>query len=213
MKRMIVKNWMAALLLTGACCGLVACSDNNDDDSTPPPAPADVTAVIGAYDGTMAIFQVVPNESEGEQPTGTQVEATVTGDAIQFADFPIRDLVIKVLGDETLADQIVEKIGKVDYSVPYTAQMTEDMTGVNMTFTPEPLKLTLSSDSEGGEPENYEEPASIEIEVEILAEGDGAYTIDSKNLGFRISAASVKLGGTELPTFEPFTLAFDLAKN
>lgn len=200
---------MSALLLTGVCSGLVAC-DKDDQGNTPPPAPADITAVIGAYDGTMNIFQIVPNESEGEQPAATQVDATVTGEAIQFTDFPIRDLVIKVLGDETLADQIVAKIGKVDYSVPYTALMTEDKAGVTMILTPEPLKLTFTNDSE---PENFEESASIEIEVEILAEGDGAYTIESKSMGFRISAASVKLAGTALPSFEPFTLAFDLAKN
>lgn len=207
-----MKNWMAALLLTGACCGLVACND--DEGNTPPPAP-DATAVIGAYNGTMDVYNIAPNEGEGEgeAPTGTPIDATVTGDLIQFNDFPIRDLIIQVLGDATLADQIVEKIGKVEYSIAYTALMNEDQTGVALTLAPEPLKLTLPNDSGSGEPESFEEPTSIEIEVEIITQIDGAYGIESKTLEFGISAASVKLSGEALPGFEPFSLDFNLAKN
>lgn len=211
MKKMVIKNWMMALLLSGVCCGFVACSSN--DDNLPKAAP-DITAVQGVYDGEMNPYEVVPNEGEGEgeEPAGTQVDATVSSDAIVFENFPIRDLIIQVLGDEALADAIVEKIGQVDYSVPYTALMNEDKTGVRLSLMPEPLKLTLPNDNEGGETENFEAAESTEIEVSIVAEEEGVYTIESGKLGFRISAASVKIGENELPNFNPFTLDFDMNK-
>lgn len=214
MKQLILKNWMTAVLLAGVCAGFVACDDDNDG-GTPPPTDPDVTAVVGKYTGTMSIVGIVPAEGgeEGEEPTVTPIDATATGDEIQFTDFPIRDLVVKVLGDETLADQIVEKVGKVDYSVPYTAVMGEDKTSVRLTLIPEPLKLTLADNSEGGETTTFEEPSSVEIEVTITAEAEGVYTVESKKFKFKLSATGVKIDAVELPGFEPFSLEFDLTKN
>lgn len=208
MRAMILKNWMPALLLTGICSGLLAC----ERDDYGPTIPADVASVIGTYNGKMTPFNITPMESDGEAPAAAQVNATMTSDSVLFEDFPIRDLVINALGDETLADQIVAKIGKVNYSMPYTAQMNDYKTGINLTFVPAPLKLTLPNDSESGEPESFEEPSSIKIEVEIVTQGDGVYKFESKNAEFRISAASVTIDGNIYSAFKPVTLAFDLKK-
>ena len=215
MKRTFLKNWMVVALFAGACCGMVACDDDDNGGQTPPPTDLDITAVIGEYAGTMSVVEAVAPvaNAEGEEPAGTALDAKVTGDAIEFTDFPIRDLVVKVLGDETLADQIVEKVGKVDYSVPYTAVMGEDKTSVRLTLVPEPLKLTLADNSEGGETTTFEEPSSVEIEVTITAEAEGVYTVESKKFKFKLSATGVKIGAVELPGFEPFSLEFDLTKN
>lgn len=204
MKRVILKNWMAAVLLAGACSGLVACDDDNDGAPEEP----SVAAVQGKYSGTMAIGQAVA-PTAAETPAATALNAVVTADKIQFEDFPIRDLVIQVIGDETLADQIVSQVGKVTYEVPYTAQMSEDKATVKLTLTPGNLKLTLS---ENGNEATLAETEPTQIEVTITTEKEGTYTFASKKLGFNLSATSVKLGGEELPGFKALSLNFGLTK-
>ena len=77
MKKSFLKNWMVAALFAGACCGMVACDD--DDNETPPPTGPDATVVVGSYSGTMQIVEAQPKEdSEGEEPVSTELEAAVT---------------------------------------------------------------------------------------------------------------------------------------
>ena len=144
MKTFFGKSWMAALL-AGACCVMVACDDDdNGGGQTPPPTEPDITAVCGDYAGTMSVVEAAP-AADGEEPAGTAIEAAVSEAEISFTDFPIRDLVVKVLGTEEGVDEIVAAIGQVDYRVPYTAVMSEDKAMVAMTLAPEALKLTLPS--------------------------------------------------------------------
>lgn len=66
---MILKNWMMAALLAGACCGFVACNDdNNNDGQILSPSPG-TEAVIDEYTGTMQIVEKQPKENEGEDET------------------------------------------------------------------------------------------------------------------------------------------------
>ncbi|MCD8275589.1 MAG: DUF4840 domain-containing protein, partial [Alistipes sp.] len=98
MKRTFLKNWMVVALFAGACCGMIACDDDDNGGQTPSPTDPDITAVIGEYAGTMSVVEAVPlAEAEGEESAGTALDAKVTGDAIEFTDFPIRDLIVKVL--------------------------------------------------------------------------------------------------------------------
>lgn len=205
MKRTFLKNWMAAALLVGACCGMVACDDDDDKGgTTPPPSDPDITVVCGEYAGTMSVVEAAPLGEDGDEgAAGTAIEAKVTGEAIEFTDFPVRDLIVKVLGTEEGVDEILAAIGQVDYNVPYTAQMSEDKASVAMTLKPEVLKLTL--------PGSGEEDPGTEIEVTVEATA-GTYTLESKTLGFGLSVAGVKVAGADLPDFESFTLDFDLAK-
>lgn len=205
MKRTFLKNWMAAALLAGACCGMVACDDDDDKGgTTPPPTDPDITAVCGEYAGTMVVVEDSPKSDDGsEEPAGTAVDAAVTDRAIEFADFPVRDLIVKILGTEEGVDEILAAIGTVSYEVPYTAQMSGDESAVEMTLTPETLNLTLS--------DGAEEPTETEIEVTIEATA-GTYTLETGKLGFGLSVAQIKVGGTDLDGFESFSLDFDLAK-
>ena len=205
MKRTFLKNWMMAALLAGACCGMVACDDDDDQGgTTPPPTDPDITVVCGEYAGTMVVVEASPKGDDGaEEPTGTAVEAKVTGEEIEFTDFPVRDLIIKVLGTEEGVDEILAAIGPVDYNVPYTAQMSEDKSAVEMTLAPEPLLLTL--------PGSDEETPGTEIEVTIASTA-GTYMLESKALGFGLSVTNVKVAGEDLDQFESFALDFDLAK-
>lgn len=192
-----------AALLAGACCVMVACDDDdNGGGQTPPPTEPDITAVCGDYAGTMSVVEVAP-AADGEEPAGTAIEAVVSEAEISFTDFPIRDLVVKVLGTEEGVDEIVAAIGQVDYRVPYTAVMSEDKATVAMTLAPEALKLTLPSGGEGGD-------GTSDIEVSITAEADAVYTLESGKLLFGLAATGVKVGGVDMEAFEPFSLAFDL---
>ena len=117
---------------------------------------------------------------------------TVTNEAIEFANFPVRDLIVKILGTEDGVDEIIAAIGQIDYNVPYTAQISEDKASVAMTLKPEVLKLTL--------PGSGEEDPGTEIEVTIEAT-DGTYTLESKALEFGLAVAGVKVAGVDLPGF------------
>ena len=206
MRRVFLKNWMVAALFAAVSCGMVACDDDDDNGgTTPPPTEPDITAVCGEYTGTMAIVDVVaPVSDDGtDEPAGTSVDATVTNEAIEFADFPVRDLIVKILGTEEGVDEIIAAIGQIDYNVPYTAQISEDKASVAMTLKPEVLKLTL--------PGSGEEDPGTDIEVTIEAT-DGTYTLESKALEFGLAVAGVKVAGVDLPDFESFSLDFDLAK-
>ena len=202
MKTVFLKNWLAFGLMALAAFGFAACSD--DDGTTPPPPGADETVVEGSYAGTMSVVEAAaPAEGEdADEPAGTAVEAAVSAEAVGFTDFPIRDLVVRIVGEDS-ADAIVEAVGKVDYSIPYTAEMSEDKSTVAMTLSPE--TLTISMPVEGAEP--------LEIAVAISAAADATYTVESSKLGFALSVDGVTLGGEALEGFEAFSLDFDLAKN
>lgn len=201
MKTVFLKNWLAFGLMALAAFGFAACSD--DDGTTPPPPGADETVVEGSYAGTMSVVEAAaPAEGEdADEPAGTAVEAAVSAEAVGFTDFPIRDLVVRIVGEDS-ADAIVEAVGKVDYSIPYTAEMSEDKSAVAMTLSPE--TLVISMPIEGAEP--------LEIAVAISAAADATYTVESSKLGFALSVDGVTLGGEALEGFEAFSLDFDLAK-
>ena len=197
---------MAAALLVGACCGMVGCDKDNDDGPSDP----DVTAVQGSYSGTMTIVQAAPTADGEEAPAGAAVTASVSADKILFENFPVRDLIVAVVGEE-MADQLMAQIGQVDYAVPYTALMNDDMSGIVLTLSPEALKLTLTPDAGDGGDAEGESDAATEIEVTIASSGEGAYDLESKKLLFGLSATAVKLGGQEVP-FQGLSLSFDLER-
>lgn len=215
MKRTILSNWTKALLIAGAFSAFVACDDDDEGGTTPPPTGPGIEAVVGAYSGTMSITSVAPSAEEGEEPAGTALDATVTDKEVQFKDFPVRDLIAHIVGEDQ-ADAIAGAIGAVDYAVPYTASLNEEKTAVTLTLKPEALKITMEASSgDGGEeqPETAaEEPATIEIEVSISAAEAGSYTIESEKLGFSLAVENVSVAGTPLEGFLPFSLDFDLAK-
>ena len=203
MKTSILKNWLASGLVAVAAIGFTACNDDNDGGTTPPPTDPDVTVVEGDYSGTMAVVEAAASADESTaEPAGTAVEATVSAEAVVFADFPIRDLVVRIVGEES-ADAIVEAVGQVDYSVAYTAAMSEDKTAVAMTLAPETLAISMPV--EGAEP--------LEIAVTVSAAADATYNVESGKLDFALSVDGVTVGGVAMEEFEPFSLDFDLAKN
>lgn len=199
MNKMFFKSWMATTLFV-ACLGLTAC-DDDDNDSTP--TYRDATEVIGSYSGTMQIVEAQPKDDDKAE-AGTQLEATVTQTAVGFDNFPIRDLIKAVLGEsgtDEVVDGIVEAVGPVGYSIPYTAAINEDQTMVIMALEPEVLNITMGNPEDGG----------LTIAVTISAGSDAVYNIETESLQFPLSVDKIQLGDGE-PFSIPLHLTFDLIK-
>lgn len=206
MKRMILKNCMLAALLAGACCGFVACNDDDDNGGQIPSPTPDTETVIGEYTGTMQIVEKQPKENEGEceTPVDIQLNATVTKDAIEFEEFPIRSLIAAVLGDAGSDEEInaiIEAVGSVSYSLPYTAAMSEDKASVQMTLKLEVQNITMSNSEEDG----------LTIVVTTPAVDENSYTLESKAFRFHLAVDQIQLGEDE-PFSVLLNLTFDLAK-
>lgn len=196
MKRMILKNWMAATLVAGACV-FTACSD--DEPATPPQQPS-VEDVKGSYTGSMQILSVSPTADAGID--GTPVTAIVTSDKVEFKDFPIRDMITKIAGDEN-ADDIAQAIGRVDYSIPYTADIDSENTTVTLTLAPEAMELTSNEDDN----------VAHTIEVTISATTDAEYVIADCTLEMSLDVDEVKIDGESIEGFEVFTVDFTMTKD
>lgn len=64
----------------------------------------------------MLTLAASPTADEGEDtPEGVDVSAKVDNDTVYLEKFPIKDIVLSIVQDETLADQIVEAVGDVNY--------------------------------------------------------------------------------------------------
>lgn len=208
MKRIVrtARVFASMLLLGGALC-FVSCSD---DDENIPSTPDEVTTdvMFGEYSGKMTTNSISTNEGE-EVPEGTDITANLNNDTIRFEDFPIKDIVLAVVQDETLADQIVAAVGQVNYPIGYKPTLTAAKDSVNFVLDPKPLKLTvdLSADTE-------EEAQPLQIEVTVEAGTQGAYAVESGHAAFDITATEVLLGEgenqTPLEGFNAINLQFDL---
>lgn len=207
MKKLIVTAQVfASLLLMGSAFCFVSCSD--DDDVTPAPDEVTTDVMFGDYSGKMITSSVAPQDGE-ETPEGTDITATLDNDTIYFEDFPVKDIVLAVVQDETLADQIVAAVGQVNYPIGYKSTLTAAKDSVNFVLDPKPLKLTvdLSADTE-------EEAQPLQIEVTVEAGTQGAYAVESGHAAFDITATEVLLGEgenqTPLEGFNAINLQFDL---
>lgn len=132
------------------------------------------------------------------------MDAIVTKDAIEFEEFPIRSLIATVLGNagsDKEIDAIIEAVGPVSYSLPYTAAMSENKASVQMTLKPEVQNITMDNPEKDG----------LTIAVTISAVGENSYTLESKALRFYLTVDQIQLGENK-PFSLPLNLAFDLAK-
>lgn len=111
--------------------------------------------------------------------------------------------------DETLADQIVEAVGQVDYAIGYEPTLAAAKDSVTFVLDPKPLTLAvqLPSDTEG-------EAQTLQIEVKVEAGTGGAYDVESGHAVFDFSATEVLLGEgeeqTPLEGFKGINLLFDM---
>lgn len=215
MKRFLKPTGLfVSMLLVGFSLGTVSCSDDDDNDS------GDIItteAVRGEYTGKMQSWSAVAGIGEdtaddGEQPAGVDVTASVDADSVLIQDFPIKDIVLSIVGDETVAYGIVESVGQVDYRMAYTPALSVAKDSISMELKAEPLKLNVSIPSTT---EGESTPLVVEVDVEVGSVGK--YSVETGNLKFSFAATKVKLGEgdgqTELPSFNATTFDFDMNKN
>lgn len=212
-KTLKAKMLLASVLLLGCTATLVSCDD--DDDTYTPPTETTAASVYGKYTGTMNTSTVSAADADGSgdgELTGTAVAAEVKDDTIYFDSFPIKGIVMSVVGSEALADQIVEAVGDVSYKIGYKATVNEAKDSVMLALDPKPLTLSVSipATEEGGEAQ------ALDIEVKVSAVDGANYEGKTTNLKFKFCADEVLIGSgdsqTALPGFEKTTFDFSMKK-
>lgn len=190
---------IAFMMIVSSALSFTSCDD--DDDKIPAPS---VQEMAGKYSGKMFSKTLQPTEGE-DIPVGTDIEAKVENNIIIFNNFPYRDFVVAIVGEEN-ADAIMEMVGEVKYEIAYIPQINEAKDEVSFTLKPEPLSLEVPISEEN----------KLKVNVSISAEDEGAYNIASTELKFTFTAESVVLGegegSTPIENFVPTTLNFELKK-
>ncbi|MDR0987865.1 MAG: DUF4840 domain-containing protein [Prevotellaceae bacterium] len=191
------RNVTFAMLAAMALClnaTLVSCNDDDDPSNGP-----GVKEVEGSYAGTMATLMISP----GEIPS-TEVTAAVKDGKIEFANFPVSNLVGVVLGGQVppaLGDYFTAN--PLSYNVPYAAVMNAELNGVELTLAPEPLTITLPAAVMGVEQT---------IKVTIEAAGRGNYVFASNVLTFNLRVSKIEVNGQAIPSLPTITLGFEITK-
>ena len=198
----------ASALVMGCTLGFASC--DNDDTATPPTI-VSTQSMYGDYTGVMTSLTIVPYEEEStDTPEGTAITATVDNDTIYLTDFPIKDIVLSIVDDETTADQIVEAVGQVDYKIGYTPTLSAAKDSILFTLDPKPLKLSVNIP---GTEEGESLPTAIEVKVQA-AEGAN-YEGKTTALKFGFQASEVLIGEDQTPLegFTPTTFDFTTVKS
>lgn len=219
MKKQIKLNRLfISMLMLGCSLGFVACSD--DDETTPTP-PVEVTTdhMFGNYTGKMLYLTESSTTEDGtdggeDTPEGTDVAVKVDNDTVYFDSFPIKDIVLDIVGDEETANKIVEAVGDVSYKIGYEPELNTEKDSILFVLDPKPLELNVSipTETEGGEAQN------LHIEVKVSPVDGANYEVETTNLKFKIYVPEVSLGEGDnepvaLPGFVPATFDFELKKN
>lgn len=213
MKKLIgTAKVFASLLLMGSVFCFTSCSD--DDDNVPNPDEVTTDVMFGEYSGKMVAASIATQDDEGtgegeETPAGTDITATLDNDTIHFEDFPIKDIVLAVVQDETMADQIVEAVGQVSYSIGYKPTLASEKDTVTYVLDPKPLTLAVQMPSD-----TEEEAQTLQIEVKVETGEEAVYDVESGHTTFNFSATEVLLGEgeeqTPLEGFDGINLQFDM---
>lgn len=210
MKKLMRFNGLlvSALMLS---CSVAFTSCSNDDEEPTPPAEITTDEMFGNYDGKMMALSITPIEGEEgeEKPVGTDVSARIDKNTVYFDAFPIRDIVVSIVGEEA-ADKIVEAVGDVSYEIAYEPILNEEKDQISFKLDPKPLVLTIDIPSEG------EEPIQLNIEVKVSVDKNGSYDVKSTDLKFNFSADEVAFVNgdekTPIDDFKPTTFDFNMNK-
>lgn len=201
---------LAAIMSFGLSSAFTACT--KDDPQIPDGVKTE--DMWGSYTGKMVDYAVSPVEGEdGEEDAaaGTDITATIANDTIYFKQFPIKDIVMSIVGDETAADNIIESIGDVSYKIGYKPEVTAE-NNIRFTLDPKPLTLSLVKPAS----EDDEEPQPLVIEITVEAGEPAEYDTESSRMKFYFGATEVLIGEgenqEELAGFQARTFHFDMNK-
>lgn len=207
---------LALMAFVGCALGFTACSD--DDNNNTPPGEVTTEVIQGNYTGKMETLYLNTladqNAGEdGETPQGVDITATIDKDSICFETFPIKDIVLSIVQDETTADQIVEAVGQVSYKVGYKGTLNAAKDSVYFDTTTKPLKLAVQIPSAA----NSEETQTLVVEVSVDPVAGGAYSVEDSEVKFSLNVTEIKLGEGDqqvaLPNFNGMTLNFDMTQD
>lgn len=201
------------MCILGCSLGFTACNDDDNPSVILPPDETTTNAVFGDYTGKMLMADLPESGSfasayEGEEiPEGTDITANVKQDTVYFDNFPIKDIVLSVVGDEETANKIVEAIGTVKYQIGYAPTLTEAKDSIFLKLDPKPLKLSFTDpDTE----------TAIQLEVNVAPVDGANYEVSSTNLKFNFNIPEIQTGEGEeqapLPGFTPKTFSFNMNK-
>ena len=210
MKEFKTVRMMMAICATTCALGFVSCSDDNE---VTPPVPVTVADMYGQYTGNMFVEVQSPTEQNKEETPNTPVEATINNDTIYFNDFPVRGLILSILGEEEATDAIVEALGEVNYAVGYAPVVSENGDSISFTLDPKPLTLSLQmpTDEEGAD------PLSMNIEVKVVAHETAGYDVKATHTNFSFEATEVLVdfgsGQFPFPAFNTTAFHFDMTKS
>lgn len=197
-----------SLMIMGSTLGLTSCSD--DDDVVDNPIEVTTKTMYGDYEGKMTTM--ASTLSKSEELVGVNVKANVDNDTVCIKNFPIKDVVMSIVGDEAVADDIVALVGDIDYKIGYKPALSSAKDFILMVMEPEPLKINLKMPTQEGE-----EAQTMAIEVKVTASDNAEYGVEESKLKFDITATEVMLGEGEeqvaLPGFNPTTFSFELNQN
>lgn len=179
---------MLMMFLGGTVC-FTACSDDDE-----PAVEQKVEDMYGEYTGKMQV-QILNAAAPTKEAAaaGTDVTATVNNNKVTFADFPIRDLIASILGEEG-ADALVSMIGKVSYEVAYTPTIADDKATISMALDPKPLEIE-----------------AMRVSVNISAPNEGVYTFANGKLQMKLKVEGVS--GSPISAIPQMEFTFDLTKN
>lgn len=174
---------------------VTSCDDDND------PKTPELTDVIGQYSGKV-YYEKIEAEAQlakniaGEEKPNLVAEAEIKGDTIYIKKFPVEAFVKTIITDEEQANQLIEKIGDIDYKMSYKSAFNATQDSINMTLNPESIELTLPVNEEN----------EMNVTVNIVVTKEGVYEVKNKKLDFGLKAS--------VPSFLPdgFSLSFKLAK-
>ena len=198
-----LQNFYMLMFLMGSVVAFTSC---DDEDDNPPHTPV-VQDMYGSYTGNMAFSDISLQDASDDSSVSEAVTAKVDNDTIYFDDFPIKNIVVSVVGDEALADKIVEAVGKVEYKIGYKPELTEKKDSILFAMDPKPfnISVTLPSEVEG------EEDEQMDITVNVLPVDGANYECKTTNLKFNIDVDEVQVGGSSIG-FEPKRFDFKMKK-
>jgi hypothetical protein len=185
--------YMVSFVMLGLAYSFTACSK---DDSKKEPA---LTDAYGDYAGKMTVTLTPQGE-------GVDIAATVQNDTVSFAKFPVDGIIMAIIPVAEQAAAIIQEVGDVKYAVGYKAEFNAAKDNIVLNLSPKPLELTFPMMVEGGAIVN------MAVKVDISAEGNGNYVIDSKNLKFSLKVNSVTVNDAPYPSLPSMSFGFDLNK-
>jgi len=137
--------------------GISFASCMNDDNYVEPNKPVKVGDEVGEYSGKAYTLQ---GRWMNEQNTLFKAK----GSEITFDNLPVREIVYSVVKDMRQAEDIVNKMEKVKYTLAYTSELDKSGTALIFTFTPEKIKFKIPVDDK-----------NKEIVANVVAKDKGVY--------------------------------------